>query len=109
MKRVRKPELPLKVRIQTAPEFNRGRPWMEYEVRQDDLLVEFYQDGEHIYTASSGEVFGHDYFMQILEDVINSAMLLKEGRVSEAKLIGQRFLTAFHVNQDELEGEDNGG
>lgn len=115
MRRDRQPDIPLRVSIQTKGinvAMRGGRPWMEYDVRQDDRLVEFYQDGELIYTACSGEIFGHEFMMQVLEDVINAAMLLKEGRVSEAKLIGNRFTTAFGVNLDASEheeGDDQGG
>ena len=110
MKRDRDPDLPLRVDINTTKEGLRpGRGYFQYDDRQDDRVVEFYQDGRLLYTASSGEVFGHDYFMQILGDVINAAMLLREGREAEAELIGQRFLTAFYVNRDGEEGQESDG
>jgi hypothetical protein len=109
MKRDTTPDIPLRVDINTRSEIRAGRGHFQYDVRQDDRVVEFYQDGEHIYTACSGEVFGHDYFMQILGDVINAAMLLKQGRTTEAELIGQRFLTSFYINRDGEEGDGDKG
>lgn len=108
MERNVQPEVPLRVDIRTNG-WRPGAGYLQYDVRQDDRLVEFYQDGQHLYTACSGEVFGHEYFMQVLEDVINAAMLLKEGREEEAALIGKRFTTAFNVNLDQKEAHDEGG
>jgi hypothetical protein len=105
VKRDRELETPLRVHINTEKGHRPGHGYFQYDVRQDDRVVEFYQDGEHIYTACSGEVFGHEYFMQILGDVINAAMLLKEGREDEAALIGKRFVTSHQINADQLRDE----
>ena len=107
MERDRLPEIPLRVDINTERDPRPGRGYFQFDIRQNDQIVEFYQDGEHIYTACTGEVFGHDYFMHILGDVINAAMLLKEGRIAEAKLIGERFNSAFNINVDQQEGQED--
>lgn len=105
MERNREPDIPLQVHINTATS-REGHGYFQFDVRQNDRVVEFYQDGEPIYTACTGEIFGHEYFMQILADVINAAMLLKEGREEEAALIGKRFQTAHWINANQRQEDD---